>query len=140
MRLSLARVAMPIVLLPLLLAACGGGQDLPTETARALQGRVEAVVVAASAGDADAARAGLAALRGDVDAAQRLGRLSDERAAEVLAAAAEVEASLPVLEPAPEPEVEPAPEPATEPEPERGPSQDDEGEDKGKGESGKQDD
>ena len=138
MRLSFARVAMPIVLLPLLLTACGGGQDLPTETARALQERVEAVVVAASAGDADAARAGLAALRGDVDAAQRLGRLSDERAAEVLAAAAEVEASLPVLEPAPE--VEPAPEPATEPEPERGPSQDDEGEDKGKGESGKQDD
>ena len=84
-----------LVLTAVLLAGCG--EDSSPQTRDALQDRVGAVVVAANAGDATTARTALAALRADVEDAQRLGSLSAERAAELTRLADDVEAALPIL-------------------------------------------
>ena len=116
-----------IVLTAVLLAGCG--QDSPPQTRDALQDRVGAVIAAANVGDGGAARTALAALRADVEGAQRLGSLSRERAADLARLADEVEAALPA--PAPPPAPPPtatrapvAPAPAA-PDPERGKGDDD---------------
>ena len=117
-----------LVLTVVLLAGCG--QDSSPQTRDALQDRVGAVVVAANAGDGTTARTALAALRADVEDAQRLGSLSVERAGELTRLADAVEAALPAPpSPAPAPAATRAPvaPPAPEPEPERG------GDGKGKG-------
>ena len=88
-----------IVLTAVLLAGCG--QDALPQTRDALQGRVGAVIAAANAGDGGAARKALAALRADVEGAQRLGSLSRERAADLTRLADEVEAALPAPTPPP---------------------------------------
>lgn len=118
-----------IVLTAVLLAGCG--QDSLPQTRDALQDRVGAVIAAANAGDGGAARTALAALRADVEGAQRLGSLSRERAADLARLADEVEAALPAPPPAPLPAPLPtatrapvAPAPAA-PDPERGKGDDD---------------
>ena len=113
-----------IVLTAVLLAGCG--QDSLPQTRDALQDRVGAVIAAANAGDGSAARTALAALRADVEGAQRLGSLSRERAADLTSLADEVEAALPVPTPAaPKASRAPvAPAPAA-PDPERGKGNDD---------------
>ena len=88
-----------IVLTAVLLAGCG--QDSPPQTLEVLQDRVGAVVAAANAGDGGAARTALAALRADVEGAQRLGSLSRERAADLTRLADEVEAALLAAAPSP---------------------------------------
>ena len=118
-----------IVLTAVLLAGCG--QDSLPQTRDALQDRVGAVIAAANAGDGGAARTALAALRADVEGAQRLGSLSRERAADLARLADEVEAALPAPPPAPLPAPPPtatrapvAPAPAA-PDPEQGKGDDD---------------
>ena len=115
-----------IVLTAVLLAGCG--QDSLPQTRDALQDRVGAVIAAANAGDGGAARTALAALRADVEGAQRLGSLSRERAADLARLADEVEAALPAPPPPPaapkasRAPVTPAP---AAPDPERGKGNDD---------------
>lgn len=135
--MSLTRYALPTVLSALVLTGCGGQPD---GTSAALQDRVGAVVTAVNAGNGDAARLALGALRDDVAAAQRLDAITPERAAEVLAAATAVEAGLPVpAPPAPQPATEP-PVPQSEP-PAQNPDKDDEQkDDKGKKDDDKDDD
>ena len=114
-----------IVLTAVLLAGCG--QDSLPQTRDALQDRVGAVIAAANAGDGGAARTALAALRADVEGAQRLGSLSRERAADLARLADEVEAALPAPPPPPSPKASRAPvapAPAA-PDPERGKGDDD---------------
>ena len=111
----------PLVLLTAVLLA-GCGQDALPQTRDALQGRVGAVIAAANAGDGGAARTALAALRDDVEGAQRLGSLSRERAADLTRLADEVEAALPAAPTPPPPAATRAPvasAPAA-PDPERG--------------------
>ena len=115
-----------IVLTAVLLAGCG--QDSLPQTRDALQDRVGAVIAAANAGDGGASRTALAALRADVEGAQRLGSLSRERAADLARLADEVEAALPAPPPpSPSPKASRAPvapAPAA-PDPERGKGNDD---------------
>ena len=124
-----------LVLTAVLLAGCG--QDSSPQTREALQDRVGAVVAAANAGDGGRARTALAALRADVEDAQRLGSLSRERAAELVRLADEVQAALPAA-PTPPPaaatRAPAAPAPVA-PEPERG-----KGEGKGEGKGDEKDD
>ena len=114
-----------IVLTAVLLAGCG--QDSPPQTREALQERVGAVVAAANAGDGGTARTALAALRADVEDAQRLGSLSPERAADLTRLADEVEAALPAAPIPPPPAATRAPvvPGPTAPDPERGKGEDD---------------
>ena len=114
-----------IVLTAVLLAGCG--QDSLPQTRDALQDRVGAVIAAANAGDGGAARTALAALRADVEGAQRLGSLSRERAADLARLADDVEAALPAAAAPPSPKASRAPvapAPAA-PDPERGKGNDD---------------
>ena len=114
-----------IVLTAVLLAGCG--QDSSPQTRDALQDRVGAVIAAANAGDGGAARTALAALRADVEGAQRLGSLSRERAADLTRLADEVEAALPAAPTPPPPaatRTPVAPGPAA-PDPEQGKGEDD---------------
>ena len=114
-----------LVLTAVLLAGCG--QDASPQVRDALQGHVGAVVVAANAGDGAVTRTALAALRADVEDAQRLGSLSVERATELTRLADAVEAALPA-QPSPAPAATRAPAvPRPTAEPERG------GEREGKG-------
>jgi len=116
-----------LVLTAVLLTGCG--QDSSPQVRDALQGRVGAVVVAANAGDGTTARTALAALRADVEDAQRLGSLTVGRAAELTRLADDVEAALPA-QPSPVPAATRAP---AVPQPERG------GADDGKGKGGGKD-
>ena len=128
-----------IVLTAVLLAGCG--QDSLPQTRDALQDRVGAVIAAANAGDGGAARTALAALRADVEGAQRLGSLSRERAADLARLADEVEAALPAAPPPPSPKASRAPvapAPAA-PDPERNKGNDDR-KGGGKGENDEKDD
>ena len=116
-----------LVLTAVLLAGCG--QDSSPQVRDALQGRVGAVVVAANAGDGTTARTALAALRADVEDAQRLGSLTVERAAELTRLADDVEAALPA-QPSPVPAATRAP---AVPQPTPGAERGGEGDGKGKG-------
>ena len=92
---------MAATLTGVLLTGCGSSaSSYPAATATALQGRVAEVVAAANSGDFSAARTALSQLRADVAAAQRLERLSAERATAILQVASAVEAGLPRPAPA----------------------------------------
>ena len=87
----------------LALLACGReGPELSDQAARDLAQRVQQVRAAAAAGDRNGAGAALAGLRGAVADHRSRGQLSEDRAARVLAAAADVESRL-TLMPAPPP-------------------------------------
>ena len=99
--MSLSRHLMAATLTGVLLTGCGSSaSNYPAATAAALQGRVAEVVAAANSGDFSAARTALSQLRADVAAAQRLERLSAERATAILQMASAVEAGLPRPAPA----------------------------------------
>ena len=88
------------VLLVVGLAACGGDrQALSDQAAADLQAGVSRVRAAAGAGDRAAASRHLAAVRSAVDRYRGQGQISAGRAADVLAAAGEVEARLALLAP-----------------------------------------
>ena len=92
--------AVAVVLLAVGLAACGGDQPALSDQAAAdLQAGVSRVRAAAGAGDRAAAGDHLAAVRSTVDRYRGQGQISAGRAADVLAAAAEVEARLALLAP-----------------------------------------
>ncbi len=102
MRRRLAPAA-AVAVLAMALFGCGGdgksGNTLSELAATDLQAKVGRVRAAASAGDRTAAGAGLAAVRSAVAQHRSQGQISEERAAGVLAAAAEVEARLSLLVP-----------------------------------------
>ena len=100
-----------------LLAGVACGRDdpaLPAPTAEDLAVRVQQVRTATVAGDRSAAGTALAGLRAAVAEHRAHGRMSEERAARVLAAAAEVESRLSLL-PAPQPPPTTAPTRTTRP-------------------------
>ena len=81
-------------------STCGRDQPgLSNQAAADLQARVGRVRAAAVAGNGSGAGAELAALRSTVDRYRGQGQISAERAADVLAAAGEVEAGLALLPP-----------------------------------------
>ena len=121
----------------LALAACGaGGGDLSQAAAARLGPQVAAIRSAATAGDRAGAEAAVAQLRATIAQMEQAGEIPGERAKDMLAAAAAVEAQLGLL-PAPTTTTTTAPPPAPPPEPERGgdgdgDDKDDEEPDKGK--------
>jgi hypothetical protein len=77
------------------LAACGGGTPpLSDDAAARLHAEVTAVRSAVDARDADGARRALDTLRASVAQLRTAGKVTDERAAEILAAAGAVETRL----------------------------------------------
>lgn len=104
-RLPLAAAAVAVAVL----TGCGGDAGYPDATAATVQSRVSRVLEAANDRDWAGARTALGALRSDVSAAQRLGQLSGERAAQILAVADDVEAGLPAPSRAPAPRPSPSP-------------------------------
>jgi hypothetical protein len=93
--------------------ACGGEEKgLSDQAVSDLQARVARVRAAAGAGDRAGAGREVAAVRGAVDRYRGQGQISAGRAADVLAAAGEVEARLALLA-APTPTPAPTPAPAT---------------------------
>lgn len=82
----------------LLLAACGGESGgISDETSRSLQSQVQSIRQSAQSFDPDGVARGLAELRASVAELKAQGELDDERAAEILAAAADVEAQIDVV-------------------------------------------
>ncbi len=108
------RASAPSVLALVLAAtllSCGSKErGLSDQAAAELQAGAAKVRSAAAAGDRTGATGALAALRGAVDRYRGQGQISAGRAAEVLAAAGEVEARLTLLAPPP---TVPAPAPTT---------------------------
>lgn len=120
----------PAVVASMVLVACGGS-DLSPGAASRLQHEVAELRGAAAAGDADAAERELDQLRTLVDDLLRADEISEQRAREILDAAAAVEEELPALEPPP-----PPPPPAEDDE-----DDDEDGEGRGRGRGrGKKDD
>lgn len=78
--------------------ACGGDAP-PVSDAAAIElaERVEQVRTDATAGDADAARAGLADVRATVDRLRARGELTEQAATRILAASADVEDGLALI-------------------------------------------
>ncbi len=91
----LATTAAALVVL-VTLAGCGGsgGPDLSAGNRRTLLSRVDAVRSALQTYAPDAARVELTSLRADVSRLQRRDQISDEQAADILSAAAALEADL----------------------------------------------
>lgn len=78
--------------------ACGGDAPPVSEAAAIeLAERVEQVRAGATAGDADAARAGLADVRATVDRLRARGELTEQAATLILAASADVEDGLALI-------------------------------------------
>ena len=101
-RAAVVSLVLTTVFLAVSSVACGG-DGRPSMSAQAsadLGSRVRQVRGAASAGDRAGAGAALAELRRSVAEHRDQGRIDDQRAARVLAAAADAEAGLPLL-PAP---------------------------------------
>jgi hypothetical protein len=93
----------------LVVAGCGSPPDLPEQVAAELQQQAGAIRTAAAGGDRTGAEAALAQLHHRLVELQESGQVAGERAADILAAAAEVETQLALL-PAPPP---PPPPPTT---------------------------
>lgn len=90
-------------------AGCGGSPALPEAAAADLGGRVAAIRTAAASGNRPAAEAALAEFRRRVAELEQGGQVDGHRAAQILAAAAEVETQLALLPaPAPPPPAPPA--------------------------------
>ncbi|MGQ0805774.1 MAG: hypothetical protein ACT4PI_18190 [Actinomycetota bacterium] len=110
-----------------LLAACGGASGgISEETSRSLGSQVQAVRQSAQSFDPAGVERGLAELRASVAQLKADGELDDERAAEILAAAADVEAQIDVV-------------PTTTTAPPPPPVEDDDDDKKGKGKGGDDD-
>lgn len=118
-------------------AILAGCTPTPTSTAPQLstemQSMVVAVAEAAAAGDSASALARLDELQQRVDAALAAGEVTPQRAAEIQAAIDLVRTD---LQPAPEPSVAPAPEPTADP----GVTEDQNDDNPGPGDNGKDDD
>lgn len=122
-----------------LLTACGDSQaEISARAQRQLQTRLEEVRTAVALADTIGAQSALEDLERSVSQLLDAGQLSEDRAAEILAAARAVGARLSLL-PTPEPITSPSSEPSetTDPAPSDKPdtpSKDDKGDGKGKGE------
>jgi len=103
MRRRRAVVTASTLLLGALFGACGGKESLSDRAGADLMAGVARVRAAAGAGDRTRASTELAAVRTAVDRYRGQGEISSERAADVLAAAGEVEARLSLLSPPPTP-------------------------------------
>ena len=129
----------PAVLLAGLAGLAGCGREdpaMPAGLAEDLAGRVRQVRVAAAAGDQVGARTALTGGRNAVGDGRGRGQLSEDRAAEILSAAAEVDTRLSLL---------PVPRPATTTttvarRPAAEEDRKEEDEDKGRGKGGKKED
>jgi hypothetical protein len=86
----------------LVVAGCGTPPDLPEQVAAELRQQAAAIRTAAAGGDRTGAEAALAQLRQRLVELQETDQVAGERAADILAAAAEVESQLALL-PAPAP-------------------------------------
>lgn len=116
------------------LGACGrGGGDLPEAAAARLEPHIAAIRAAASAGDRAGAEAAVTQLRATVAQMEQAGEIPGERAADVLAGAAAVEAQLGLL-PAPTTTTTVAPTPPAPPDDRERDDEDGEKGRKGKGE------
>ena len=91
--MTLRRAFAFVVVLAVPLAGCGGPSMTPG-AARELDQRVQAVRMATASGDLAVARAAIGDLRSSVDRLQRAGAIDDGKAADILAAASEVDGSL----------------------------------------------
>ena len=113
------RVAVLVLSSVLALGACGDHVDLAPRAQRQLQPVLDDVRAAAIAADRLGARSALRELERAVTALTDAGQISEERAAEILAAAEAVADQLTLLpapspSPTPEPTVSPIPEPSEE--------------------------
>ena len=102
------RWALALLVGAVLLSGCGGGggsahSDLSAAAATLLQKDTAALAVAARAGNGSAVQAALATLRRDVTAQRAQDGLSAARAAQVLAAAAQVAVDVPLPSPSASP-------------------------------------
>jgi hypothetical protein len=100
------RVALAMGVVVVLAGGCGQAPELPQQVAAEFRDRMVAIRAATGAGDRAGAEARLAELRHRVVELQQAGQVDDTRAAEILGAAAEVEAQLATIPP-------PAPPPTT---------------------------
>ncbi|MEO8292913.1 MAG: hypothetical protein ABI635_07205 [Actinomycetota bacterium] len=131
--MTIRRTAVAGILGLAILVGCGSsGTDISARAQRQLQTRLDEVTAAVALADRVSARSALADLERSVTQLVDAGQLSENRAAEILAAAQEVADRLSLL-PAPGPSVTPSPTPTetpTSPAPEK---PDKPGKDNGKG-------
>ena len=133
-RTNLARRLAALALMAVVTAGCGG-ESAPADAAPELAAQLERVDRAVVAGDEVRIRQRVEALVEATESARGEGRLDDEQANRILAAAEAMLAQLPVEAPAPEPPSPPTSSPTTEtPEPPQE-DEDDEGDEGDEGDN-----
>ena len=120
------RVVAGVIALFALAPACSEQVGLAPRAQRQLEDDLEALTAATVAADRSSARTALRELERGVAELTSAGQISEERAQQILSAAADVAEQLSLL-PAPEPSPSPAVEPPTSPSPEPTEEGDDEG-------------